>query len=51
VSGDTLAGSLTAGDIRVDVKATITGSAMNGTYDAIYAGECSGDTGTFSATR
>jgi len=49
VCGDTISGSLSAGGIRVDVAATVTGTQMNGTYNAVSAGACSGDTGTFSA--
>ncbi len=48
VSGRRLRGSLTAGNIRVDVDATVTGNQMNGTYAAVNAGACTGDTGTFS---
>jgi hypothetical protein len=51
VSGNTLSGSLRAGSIRVDIDATITGNRMNGTYDTVNAGACTGDTGTFSAAR
>lgn len=51
ISGETLTGSLRAGSIQVDVDATVTGDQMNGTYDTVNAGACTGDTGMFSATR
>lgn len=51
VSGNDLTASLTAGSIRVDADATIAGNQMNGTYDTVSAGACTGGTGTFSATR
>jgi len=51
VTGRDFAGSVTAGGIRVDLSATITGAAYAGTYTAVSAGACTGDTGTFSASR
>ncbi len=51
VSENRLDGSLTAGSIRIDVDATVTGNTMNGSYDVVEAGACTGDTGTFSAAR
>lgn len=51
VSGSGFTGSLTAGSIRVDVDGTVTGNQMNGTYDTVNAGACTGDTGTFTASR
>jgi len=51
VSGNRLTGSLTAGSIRVDFDGTVTGDQLNGTYDTINAGACTGDTGTFSVSR
>ena len=40
-----------AGAIQVNVDATLSGSSLDGTYDAQSAGACSGDTGTFSVKR
>ncbi len=30
---------------------TVTGDAYDGTYDTVSAAACTGDTGTFTATR
>lgn len=51
VSGDQFSGSLTAGNIRVDFEATVTGNQMNGTYDTVNAGACTGNQGTFTASK
>ncbi len=51
VTGRDFAGSVTAGAIRIDMSATVTGAAYAGTYTAVSAGACTGDTGTFSASR
>jgi hypothetical protein len=51
VDGENVVATITAGAIDVTIDATITGTQMSGTYDAISAGACTGDTGTFSATQ
>ena len=54
VSGANLNGSLQAGGIQVNISATVSGvgnDMMNGTYHAVSAGACTGDTGTVTLTR
>ena len=51
VSGNTANGSLTAGGTRIDIAMTVTGNSASGTYNAVSAGACTGDTGTISLTR
>jgi hypothetical protein len=51
IAGSDGSGGITAGGIRVDFSATIALSRMNGTYNAVSAGACTGDVGTFSAVR
>jgi hypothetical protein len=51
LDGEDVVATITAGAIDVTITATITGTQMSGTYDAVSAGACTGDTGTFSATR
>lgn len=51
LQGSDLAGAVTAGGIRVEIQASVTASSLDGSYDAVNAGACTGDTGTFSATR
>jgi hypothetical protein len=51
LSGDSVSATVTAGAIEVNIDATLTGTEMSGTYDAVSAGACTGDTGTFSAKR
>ena len=51
VAGDQLSGAMTAGGTSITFDSTIDGSQMSGTYDAVSAGACTGDTGTFVATR
>jgi hypothetical protein len=51
LDGENVVATITAGSINVTIDATITGSQMSGTYDAVSAGACTGDTGTFSASR
>lgn len=51
VSGDELSGAMTAGGISITFDTTVQGAQMSGTYDAVSAGACTGDTGTFTATR
>ena len=51
VTGDTVSGTVSAGNIDISIQGTIIGNTMSGTYDAISAGACTGDTGTFQATR
>ncbi len=51
VDGDAFSATVTAGAIDVTLEGTLTGDHLSGTYDAISAGACTGDTGTFSATR
>jgi len=42
---------VTAGGASVTFDMTVTATQMSGTYDALSAGACTGDTGTFIATR
>lgn len=51
LSGNSFTASLTAGGIRVDVDGSVTGNQMSGTYTVNAGGVCTGDTGTFSASR
>jgi hypothetical protein len=51
LAGDELTGSMTAGGASVTFDTTVDGSQMSGTYDAVSAGACTGDTGTLIATR
>jgi hypothetical protein len=51
ISGRDMVGMLTAGGIRVSLSATVSASSLDGTYDTVQAGACTGDRGTFSATR
>jgi hypothetical protein len=51
LSGDELSGAMTAGGASVTFDTTVTGSQMSGTYDAVSAGACTGDTGSITATR
>ena len=51
VHGHDFSGSVKAGAIQVIVDATLSGSSLDGTYDAQSAGACSGDTGTFTVHR
>jgi hypothetical protein len=50
VCGDQFSGSLSAGGIQVDVSATVTGVQMSGNFNAVSAGACTGDVGTFAAS-
>jgi hypothetical protein len=49
--GSELTGTARAGGIAVELQATVTSSSLDGTYSALQAGACSGDTGTFTAQR
>ena len=50
--GDDVHIDVTAGDTKASAHLTITGAnQIDGTYDALSAGVCSGDTGTISASR
>ena len=51
VDGSDVVGEITAGGIALDYDATIEGTSMNGTYTAVAAGVCTGDTGTFSLDK
>ena len=51
VTGDEVEGALRAGDIRVDMRATLSGGILNGSYVTVKAGACTGDQGTFFASR
>jgi hypothetical protein len=51
VDGDQLTGAMTAGGASVTFDTTVTGAQMSGTYDAVSAGACTGDTGSIIATR
>jgi hypothetical protein len=46
---DDFRGSLEAGSIQIDFDGAVTDDRMNGTYRAVSAGLCTGDTGTFDA--
>lgn len=50
-AGGNISGSATAGGIRVDMNASWVEDHLEGTYNAISAGACTGDTGTFSMQR
>ena len=50
VDGDDVHIDVTAGDTKASTHLTITGAnQIDGTYDALSAGICSGDTGTITA--
>jgi hypothetical protein len=52
VSGNRVStGAMFSGDIRVNFEGTVVGDEISGTYDAVRAGACTGDTGTFSLSR
>jgi hypothetical protein len=52
VNGDDVMINVTSGDTRATVHLTVTAPGqIDGTYDAISAGLCSGDTGIVDATR
>lgn len=51
VNGREVTGAVTAGGIRVDMLATVTGSSWDGTYTATQAGACTGDTGSYAVAR
>jgi hypothetical protein len=52
VSGDDVLINVTSGDTKASVHFTVTTpDQIDGTYDAISAGICSGDTGIVDATR
>lgn len=52
VTGDDFNGRLVAGGIRVDLAGTTIERSMSGTYNAVSAGACTGDTaGTFTLER
>jgi parallel beta-helix repeat protein len=51
VSGAALHGSVADAVVRVTVDASITGSAMNGTYSVPSGGACTGDSGTFALSN
>lgn len=51
LSGRELSGSLVAGAIEVALSATVSSGSLDGTYVTVQAGACTGDTGTFTATR
>ncbi len=50
-AGEHVSGSATAGAIRVDLDASWVEDHLEGTYSAISAGACTGDTGTFVLDR
>jgi len=47
----TISGSATAGAIELDLSAHWVEDHLEGTYEAICAGACTGDTGTFTLQR
>lgn len=54
VSGFNVTATLNAGGIVVSLAGTVSGAGsdqMNGTYDVVSAGACTGDTGTVTLTR
>jgi hypothetical protein len=50
-SGDSLSGEISAGGTTVTFSATATGTQMSGTFDAVTAGSCTGDIGTFTVSQ
>jgi hypothetical protein len=50
-AGQQLSGSATAGAIRIDLSASWIHGELDGTYQVISGGACTGDTGTFALTR
>ena len=50
-AGEHVSGSATAGGIQVDLDASWVEDHLEGTYNAISAGACTGDTGTFVLDR
>jgi hypothetical protein len=54
VNGANITATLNAGGIQVNVAGAVSGVAqddLNGTYNVVSAGACTGDTGTASLTR
>jgi hypothetical protein len=51
LDGDALSGTMTFGGGHASFDTTVAATAMSGTYDAVSAGACTGDTGTLSASR
>ena len=52
VNGDDVLINVTSGDTKASVHMTVTAPGqIDGTYDAVSAGICSGDTGIVDATR
>lgn len=52
VSGNRIStGAFFSGDSRVDFDGTMVGNRISGSCDAVRAGACTGDTGTFSLDR
>jgi hypothetical protein len=50
LNGSNFSATVTAGGIEVTLSGTLSGGQISGTYDAVSAGACTGDTGTFSAS-
>ena len=44
-------GALFGGNIEVDFAGTVVGNDMSGSYTTVQAGACTGDTGTWQASR
>jgi hypothetical protein len=52
ISGDNVSVSVTAGDVRVDLKLTVSSpDQVDGTYDIAPAGGCPADRGSVSMSR
>ncbi|MEO7112565.1 MAG: hypothetical protein ABI183_19120 [Polyangiaceae bacterium] len=52
INGDDVLINVTSGDTKASVHLTVTApDQIDGTYDAVSAGICSGDTGIVDATR
>jgi len=52
VSGNRIStGAFFSGDLRVNFDGTVVGEGISGCYEAVRAGACTGDTGTFSLDR
>jgi len=51
LDAETFSATVTAGAIDVTLQGTLADGTMSGTYDAVSAGACTGDTGTFTAKR
>ena len=52
VSANNIKGGLvSAGNLRIEFGATVVSNTLNGDYNVIQGGACTGDTGTWKVTR